>query len=70
VDALLLLNVYYDSNFCPPFLETVSLLVPNRNPRYFVLFNVYRKHRNCSARCSSTSNAITGKSVFFNDLVN
>lgn len=36
-------NLYSDSNFCPTLLQTVGLLVPNRNLRYFTLFNVTLK---------------------------
>ena len=51
-------------------IETVGLLVPNRNFRDFSLFSVDFERRNCpSARCASAVKAIDSDTDKFSGLV-
>ena len=64
LEALLLLNIYTSSKSCPALLETVGLLVSNRNLRDSAMLNVVFKRRNCpSARCAVSANVISMDSL-------
>jgi hypothetical protein len=58
------LNVYTCSKSCPALLETVGLLVSNRNLRDSAMLNVVFKRCNCpSARCAVSANVISMDSL-------
>jgi hypothetical protein len=57
IDALLLINVFRDTKFCPSALKVVGLRVPTRNIRNFSTFSC--SSSNCpTARCVLADNTV------------
>jgi hypothetical protein len=59
LDALLPIQIYLGSKFCPSALVIVGLQVPARYIRDFTSFDVCSTFKNCpSARCASVANVV------------
>jgi hypothetical protein len=60
LDALIFIQLYLGSKFCPFVLEAVDLRVPARYIRNFALLNVCSSSKNCpSARRTSAADVIS-----------
>jgi hypothetical protein len=56
------IHVYRRSEYCPPLLDTVDLLVPARYIREVSIFNICSSRKNCPfARNQSVNSLFVGK---------